>query len=596
MADEFGPSPLLTSRLGRRALVRTGALTATGLAAAALIGCGGDDEKAPSDTAAADLKTTDKRPDQLPPGWVWNAGAPFPVDFPEPNRTPKAGGTFTIATSWDVGPYDPIAAAAGGSITVPNAAYNRLIGFKTGPGTNKSKLELEPELAASWERTPDGLTYTFKIRPGVKWQNVAPLNGRDFVAADAKFAYQRYKTEGVYKTYWVDVTSIDAPDNLTLRITLSKPIVDFVQPLAGRYQTIFPRELVDNGSIAKTVIGTGPLIVRESIAGQRVQLVKNPDYFETKILIDGLEFRPMPDASARLAAFRAGQVEFAYSIADTKRDVDALIKTNADVQVTTRTADNASGPTPMLNQANPKWQDVRVRRALSLAIDRNAISQLVFEGLGSPLSVLPWLFVHDAAPTIASGKLGNWVRHGPDEAKQLLRAAGAETLTVDAPYFEYSTSNTRINEIMADQLRQVGITYNPKKLDYTSFNSQLIGGTFPDALGGSYLPLGFEADTFFYNGLHSKSPGNRDHMNDSQIDGWAVAQQVELDPGKRKELLRKIWDQYHDGAYRPVSVIGQSFNNVLQPWVRGVRLDSALGSRNFFYDWGEMIVKAWLDK
>lgn len=585
--------------LGRRAFTRATILGGAGLAAAALIGCGGDNESEPSGggttSTTTNLKTTDKRPDQLPAGWVWEADAPYPADFPEPDKAPKPGGTFNVAASWDVGPFDPISAAAGGSITVPNAVYNRLVGFKNGPGVDKFKLELEPELASSWERTPDGLTYTFKMHPGVKWHNVAPLNGRDFVAADVKYAYERYKNEGVYKTYWVNASSIEGPDPLTLRIKLSKPIVDFVNPLAGRYQTIFPREIVDDGSIGKNVIGTGPFILREAIASTRVRLEKNPNYFEAPLLLDGLEFRPMPDAPARLAAFRSGQVEFSYSLVNTKRDVDEVIKTNPDVQVTTLSSSTASGPQPMINHQNQKWQDIRVRRALSLAIDRQSLSNLIFEGIGQTLSVLPWLYVYDAAPTIQSGKLGNWVRYAPAEAKQLLQAAGQDNLAIDARYYEYSTSDTQVAEIMTDQLRQVGITYTPKKMDYTEFNSQLIGGTFPDALHNGYLLLGFEADTFFYNGLHSKSPGNRDHMNDPQIDGWAEAQQVELDPAKRKDLLTKIWNQYHDQVYRPVRTFGRSFN-VMQPWVRALRLDTPLGARNYFYDWGDMLPKVWLDK
>jgi peptide/nickel transport system substrate-binding protein len=594
----------LDRRPSRRALFRTTALGGLGLGAAALLGCGGDDaEETVSNEGgttgaapAVNVSSTGKRPDQLPPGWVWAADSPYPTDFPEPTgKTPKAGGTFTVAASWDVGPFDPVSAAAGGSITVPNAVYNRLAGFSTGPGVDTTTLKLEPELAASWERSPDGLTITFKVRPGIKWQNVAPLSGRPFVAADAKFAFERYQKEGVYKSYWTSVSGIEAVDATTLRIKLTKPLVDFINPLAGRYQTIFPHELVDDGSIAKNIIGTGPFIFKEAIPSQRVKLEKNPDYFETPILLDGLEFRPMPDAAARLAAFRAGQLEFAYSMANTKRQIDEVIKTNPDIQVTSLASSTASGPQPMFNYQNTKWQDVRVRRAVSLAIDRQSISNLVFEGIRQTVSVLPWRYVHDSAPTIESGKFGNWARYAPDEAKALLRAAGQESLSIDARYYEYATTDTQVSEVMTDQFRQVGITYSAKKLDYTEFNSQLIGGTFPDALHNGYMPLGTEADTYFYTGLHSKSPGNRDHLNDSQIDGWAEAEQVELDPAKRKDLLTKIWNQYHDQAYRPVRTFGRAFN-VQQPWVRGVRLESAFGARSYFYDWGEILTKAWLDK
>lgn len=588
----------------RRALLRTAVLGSAGIAAAALLGCAGDDDEAAPDSGGsggggsttATISTTGPRPDQLPPGWVWAADSPYPTDFPEPaGKTPKPGGTFNVAVSWDVGPFDPVSAAAGGSITVPNTVYNRLVGFATGPGVDTTTLKLEPELAASWERSPDGLTITFKMAPGVKWQNVPPLNGRPFVAADAKFAFERYQKEGVYKSYWTNVSSIDAPDASTLRVKLNKPLIDFINPLASRYQTIFPHELVDDGSISKVVVGTGPFILKEAITSQRVSLVKNPDYFETKILLDGVEFRPMPDAAARLAAFRSGQIEFAYSMVNTKRQMDEVVKTNPDVQVTSLASSAASGPQPMFNHQNPRWQDVRVRRAVSLATDRQSISKLVFEGIGQTVSLLPWRFVHDSAPTIESGKFGNWARYAPDEAKQLLRAAGQENLTIDARYYEYATTDTQVAEVMADQFRQVGITYSVKKLDYTEFNSQLIGGTFPDVLHNGFMPLGTEPDTYFYNGIHSKSPGNRDHVNDSQIDAWAEAQQVELDPAKRKDLLTKIWNQYHDQAYRPVRTFGRAFN-VQQPWLRGVRLESAFGARSYFYDWGEILVKAWLDK
>jgi peptide/nickel transport system substrate-binding protein len=311
--------------------------------------------------------------------------------------------------------------------------------------------------------------------------------------------------------------------------------------------------------------------------------------------MDGIEFRPMPDASARLAAFRSEQVGYSYSIVDKKRDLEQLIATNPDIVVTTRTPDNSAGAMPLLNHQNPKWQDVRVRRAFSMALDRQALSTLTYEGLGRTLSILPWAFALDEVPTIENGGLGNWVRYAPDEAKQLLMAAGQENMTVESPYYEYASSYTQTAEIYVDQLRQVGIDYQPKKLDYTEYNSQLIRGTFPDALHWGYLPLGFEADTYFLNGIHSASPGNRDHMSDPDIDKWATEQQVELDADARRDLHKKIWDKYHDQLYRPLATNGQGFQT-LQPWVRNMRLGGPLGIASTFYDWGEITLKGWLNK
>jgi len=303
----------------------------------------------------------------------------------------------------------------------------------------------------------------------------------------------------------------------------------------------------------------------------------------------------MPDVSARLAAFRAGQVEYGYQVVSTMADVDNLLKSNPDVQVQTLPPSSGIGAMPIVNMQNPKWQDVRVRRALSLAIDREAISKLIFEGLAATFSILPWAFVWDAQPTVESGRLGNWVRYAPQEAKQLLQAAGRENMTVEAPYFNYGASYQQRAEIMADQFRQVGITYNAPQLDYTTYNGQLLNGTFADALHWGYLPLGFDVDTYFYNGIHSKSPGNRDHMADAEIDAWSEQQQVELNPARRKDILVKIWNKYHDQAYRSAPNAAPGYDT-MQGWLRGLRWGGFLGHTSSFYDWGTQIPSTWLDK
>jgi ABC-type transport system substrate-binding protein len=275
----------------RRRVLRGLGIGGAGVLAAALIGCGGsdDDGGTPSSSggnggsggdSGAAITTTGKRPDTLPTGWVWDPDLPYPYQFPEPEKEPKPGGIMHVATTWDVGPMDPTISSAGGSITVPNMVYNRLIGHVGGVDVDPFKFELEPELAASWERSPDGMTQTFKLADGIKWQNIAPLNGRDFVAEDAKLAFERYQTNGVQKSYWTSVTSIEAVDAKTLKVTLSKPLVDFVIPLGSRYQTVFPHELVDDGSITKVAIGTGPMILKEAIPANHVVLDKNPDYWE----------------------------------------------------------------------------------------------------------------------------------------------------------------------------------------------------------------------------------------------------------------------------------------------------------------------------
>ncbi|MCC6417250.1 MAG: hypothetical protein IT429_03270, partial [Gemmataceae bacterium] len=110
-----------------------------------------------------------------------------------------------------------------------------------------------------------------------------------------------------------------------------------------------------------------------------------------------------------------------------------------------------------------------------------------------------------------------------------------------------------------------------------------------------YYALGFDADTFFYNQVHSKSPGNRDHITDSEIDSWADAQQVELNPQNRKQLHLKMWNKMLDQVYRPITARGMTFE-IYQPWLRGIRFGGALGDNSSYYEWGDQIAEAWLDK
>ncbi len=276
MSPILGTSSPLAARLGRRAWLRGTAIGAGGLAAAALIGCGSDDEEASPTAASGSATASATAAVASDPRYPKDPSLQYPFNYPEPDKQPVAGGTMRVAATWDVSTFDPTKSAAGGTIVVPNLVYNRLIGIKGGPNANPLKIETAPELAKSWEYTPDGLVATFKLQPGVKWQNVAPLNGRALVADDIVFALQRYSKEGVHKSYYVNVDKIEAPDPATVKITLKKPTPEFEIPLGSRYQTIFPRELVESGEIEKKVIGTGPMIMQEATPAQRVALDEEP--------------------------------------------------------------------------------------------------------------------------------------------------------------------------------------------------------------------------------------------------------------------------------------------------------------------------------
>ena len=155
-------------------------------------------------------------------------------------------------------PWTPPLKKAGGNTTTPDATYNSLLGFKHGPDTGaKLSVELEPELAQSWEWSPDGTQVTMNLASGVKFHNVEPLNGRDFSSADVLSWAQRQSTVegGVNKGAFGLVTDMTTPDANTFQFTLSAPSPDFLIPFGTHFMSVYPHELVEQDLIDTNAIG-----------------------------------------------------------------------------------------------------------------------------------------------------------------------------------------------------------------------------------------------------------------------------------------------------------------------------------------------------
>ncbi|MCY3560475.1 MAG: ABC transporter substrate-binding protein, partial [bacterium] len=248
-----------------------------------------------------------------------------------------------------------------------------------------------------------------------------------------------------------------------------------------------------------------------------------------------------------------------------------------------------------MNLQNPKYMDGRVRQAISLAIDRDLLMTILYQGLGQVMHAIPWLFVWDEQPTVENGLLGPWTRYDPAEAKKLLSAAGAEGLEMVNIFFPYSSAYEQTPDILTDMFRDVGITMTGGAADYTEFNSQWVGRMLEDVSTAGWGTIGFDAENYFYNSMHSTAPGNRWRFNDPKLDELTEAQQVELDPEARKLIFQEIWNYELEKAYRPVIGGGGGFF-VYQPWLRGIRFGGALSTTNIYQDWGDIIPFGWIDK
>ncbi|HEX9125754.1 MAG TPA: ABC transporter substrate-binding protein, partial [Methylomirabilota bacterium] len=177
---------------------------------------------------------------------------------------------------------DPRLTNSVGLFQIASLTSNRLVRYPfSDEAANTTDLALKGDLAESWQGSPDFRIWTFKLRKGVKWQNVPPLNGRELVAADIKYCYEAYAKEGVQSFTFQEIEGMETPDKYTLRIHLKTPNTMFPQNLAEPVSVIFSREVLEeDGDLKKRLIGTGPYILKEHTRKVRAVLARNPDYFD----------------------------------------------------------------------------------------------------------------------------------------------------------------------------------------------------------------------------------------------------------------------------------------------------------------------------
>src|SRR5881409_3954994 len=343
-----------------------------------------------------------------------SAASSYPDWIPASPKPPKRGGVLTRASAWDPPVIDPRLTQSVGLFQFAGLTSNRLLRHAfTDEATGYNDLTLKGDLAEAWQSSADFRVWTFKLRQGVKWQNLPPLNGRELVAADVKYCFEQYAKEGVQAFTFQEIEGMETPDKHTLRVHLKTPNTLFPQNVAEPVTLIFAREVLEeDGDLKKRMIGTGPYTLKEHTRKVRVVLQRNPDYYDKgRPYVDEYVILSTPDAATRLAAFRTGQADFIWLASPS--EVEVIRKTNPQTVV----QDRKSVVTPFglaLAQDKPPFNDVRVRRAISMAVDRQKQVETVLEGHGIPGWGVPYLYYQDKMPTLA--QLGPWWQHRPTEA------------------------------------------------------------------------------------------------------------------------------------------------------------------------------------
>lgn len=458
--------------------------------------------------------------------------APSPTPKPAAEQ-PNYGGTLTMIAHADPPDLDVQRQTILALFGAAGPAYSGILQYD--PFQNDKIIG---DLAERWEASPDGTTYTFYFHKGVKWHD-----GKPFTSLDAKFSLERYQDFSGLKVFVKGIKTIETPDANTLKVILERPNAAFTSQIAHGRILMAPKHVVDaKGSLRRDVVGTGPYKHEEYVSSLGTKLVKNPDYFiKGRPYLDRINSYIISDVSTRLAAFRAGRVKMIGMPPDqplTLAQSEAVKKEMPQAAVLPYRALN--GWAIPMNTTKPPWDDVRVRRAAFLAIDRQKALQVVAEGVGE--LGLTFIYGEYAVPEAELLKMPGY-RQPKDqdiaEAKRLLAEAGHEkgfksSINVRAGYAMYE----KVAIFAKDQLAKVGIDLQLNVLEFASYLDRANRLAF-DTMS-RLDPLTIEDPGVSDRDLTLKMGGFFATMDDPKLMELYDKQAAAMDVNERKKLVYEI--------------------------------------------------------
>ncbi len=562
-------------RLDRRTALRGAGLGVAGLAGAALIGCGGGDDNGGGGegggtsatpmqdilgagggaTATADANATAVPADQvrIAPGLYEVQVPPSPAEA-NPLVNGRYGGTL-LTTYLDPPHMDINRALSCTIFTTMNYTNSKVTRARGNANGHPFIIELEGDLAESWEASPDSTEFTFHIRQGIKTHNVDPTNGREFTAEDVRLSMEKYRAGGSQADVFAQVESIETPDDYTVVVKLNQPLADFPTNIAA-WSFMWPRELVEDDDLrGRRAVGTGPFMQQEWTPKERSVFVKNPDYFEEGLpFLDRVITVVQTDAAALAAGFQTNNF-FAWTT-ETDESVDGMTRQVEDmvfVKAPISRGANVNGW--HFQMTNPVFQDERVRRAINIGWDRvdfdlarNGGDNTNPEGPYSN-APMPWSFMWDEYPTATVN--GQWYVFDPEQASQLLQAAGYSAS--NQLEFEHVTWYDRVSsaEVVIPGLNQnlpeVNISF--RQVDNPTHVTMLSDRNFAETSGIIWGPPSFSMDQWTYAWWHTQGSLNYNGSGNAELDALLDQARAETDVEARREQWQGIWDIVHDQVW-----------------------------------------------
>jgi len=550
--DRYG-----NARVSRRRLIGAAGVGGLAAGAVALAGCG---------RSSADAKPTQRA----------QQGAANKPDILNPGDTPRRGGTLYSANSAAFGTFDPHT-----GVQVASAYFPRVYNLLLSQSATKPEF-IFMDLATAYEN-PDETTYVFHIRPGVK---VAPndlgVPERDLDGDDVRVTLERLRTDATTNQYSFAnkfIASVDVNgDTVTVRTT--EPYAWFIPRISSFFGTIPPRELLmgDLSRMSAKTAGGGPFRLVSVTEGDLARFTRNPNYYrrddehggEQLPYVDNLEVRVIFDRATQRTAFRSGQIDLYW--AENSREVAEY----GDLPVAREPVFNYISIT--MNAERRPFQDPRVRRAISRAIDRQQYIDIVYGGDAKPNGIVHWPLGSYALPQdeLAS----TYQPYDPADARALIDAVGGIRIKMNFPANTTIQEHGQILPIFVQQMERAGIQVEQQPLEFTNWVSQYHDRDYDSSLALNQiyetpeLPLLFHTTSGpFGDGTYIKGLG------DAEIDAAVKKANTTIDLDARRETVLAAQKLIYAKDPMFLPLVGPYQNWVYQRRVRNVPVN--IGSTAF---------------
>lgn len=434
---------------------------------------------------------------------------------------PAQAATLRMAWAQDATGLDPHTQTAFSSLRLLELIYEPLVRFD-------AQLNVISAIADSWAFSEDGLTLTFKLDPNAKFSSGAAVTSDDVKASFTRLLDEA--TAAAARSNFLSIASIDTPDPQTVVFNLSQPDAPILVAMATINAAIVPASAIADGSVATTAVGSGPFKLDQWNPNASETLSANSDWAGGEVGVDGIAISVLPDETAILASLRAGQTDFAL-LNDPL--VATLVPNEPNLQL--NAIPGLAYNVLQLNPSRPPMDNLKVRQAISCAVNRQEVldTALLGEGqLTGPLT-MPAYASDPSTLFCATQDL--------EKAKALMAEAGLAdgfTAKVIAANGEPPVASAEA-QVLQSQLAEIGVTLDIQMMELNVFVDTWLAGNFDMAVAQN----GGRPDPYpMYNRYFTKDGNLLKVSNyvDDELDSLMQQGRTETDPAKRKEIFQRF--------------------------------------------------------